>query len=153
MNTRDHFDARQWEHEWQLQERALREERAGAPAPEERNLAAYREIAHALRQPPAEGLPLDFAARVAALAQVRAAVPDTRLEQWLVHALLALLAGAGAFEFLKYGGQAWVADTLALVPASLLDTGLPWLLALGGCLALSWSIEPLRRSLATRPLA
>ena len=45
MNQRTQFD----EHEWQLQERALREEDAGAPAADERGLAAYRAIAPSLR--------------------------------------------------------------------------------------------------------
>ncbi|HET6435477.1 MAG TPA: hypothetical protein VFG18_07190 [Xanthomonadaceae bacterium] len=147
MNQRTQFD----EHEWQLQERALREEDAGAPAADERGLAAYREIARALRQPPqAEGLPADFAARVAALAQARAAMPESRLEQWLLHALLALLAVAGAGACVLYGGAQWLTDAQALLPSALRGAGLPWLLTLGACLALSWSVDPLRRGWSAR---
>ena len=140
MNQHPSFD----EHEWQLQERALREEHDG-PSADTRALAAYRQVARALRQPPAGGLPADFAAQVAAFAEGRAARPEARLEQWLTHALLALLAGSGVAAFALFGGQAWVAGMLALLPPSLLANGLPWALALGACLALSWSIEPLRR--------
>lgn len=147
MNQRTQFD----EHEWQLQERALREERAGAPVPDERDLDAYRQVARALRQPlHAEGLPAGFAAQVAALAQARAAFPESRLEQWLLHALLALLAVAGAGAFVLYGGAEWLAAVQTLLPSALRGAGLPWWLTLAACLALSWSVDPLRRGWAAR---
>lgn len=139
------------EGEWQLQERALREERSGhAPAPDDRELAAYRQVARALRQPPAGGLSADFAAQVADRVRQRASGPDPRVEGWLTHALLALMAGAGVLAFARYGGPAWLADARALLPPALLGNGLPWLLALGACLGLSWAIEPLRRGWSVR---
>ncbi|HVI24668.1 MAG TPA: hypothetical protein VM576_00525 [Xanthomonadaceae bacterium] len=147
MKERTQFD----EHEWQLQERALREEHAGAPAADERGVAAYRQVARALRQPlQAEGLPADFAARVAALAQARAGLPESRLEQWLLHALLALLAVAGAGAFVLYGGAEWLLAARGLLPSALRGAGLPWLLTLAACLALSWSVDPLRRGWVER---
>ena len=48
-----------FEREWQLQERALRDERTGRAG--DPDIAAYRRVARALRQPQPDRLPSNFA--------------------------------------------------------------------------------------------
>lgn len=136
----EHFDER----EWQLQERALQDEREGTPPGDEPALAQYRRVARALRSPLAEGLPADFAAQVAAAASARARV-DGRLEQVLTQSLLATLAFAGVITAMLYGGDWWRASASLLPPPQRLGMALQWGLAIAGCLGLSWSTEFLRR--------
>lgn len=131
------------EREWQLQERALREERDGAPGGDDPVLAQYRQVARALRAPLADALPADFAAQVAARASARART-DGRLEQVATQLLLATLAFAGVVTAALYGG-AWWRASIALLPASHADVALQWALAIVGCLGLSWSADLLRR--------
>lgn len=135
----EHFDER----EWQLQERALREEREAAPGGDDPALAQYRRVARALRTPLADALPADFAAQVAARASKRARA-DGRLEQVATQLLLATLAFAGVVTAMLYGGDWWRAS-IALLPAAHADVALQWGLAIAGCLGLSWSAELLRR--------
>lgn len=131
------------EREWQLQERALREEREGSATGDDPAVADYRKVVHALRTPPSVDLPADFAAQVAARAAARHAAAG-RLEQVLTHALLAALALAAVVVSLQYGGD-WLRDGIALLPARGRDLGLQWGLAVAACLGLSWSMEQLRR--------
>jgi hypothetical protein len=131
------------EREWQLQERALREERDGAPTGDDPALADYRTVARALRTPLAIDLPSDFAAQVSARAAARHAA-EGRLEQVLTHALLGALALAAVVVSMQYGGS-WLRDGLALLPARHWDLGVQWGLAVIACLGLSWSMEHLRR--------
>ena len=142
MNKRESFDhARIDEREWQAQERALQDARAGTPSTDP--LAArYRAVAEALRAPLPELLPPDFAARVAA--QVRHAPLDARFEGTLVRTLTALLGLSGAVTAALYGRQ-WlpaILGPLQLDSASALN----WALALGACVAITWLAEPLRRA-------
>lgn len=134
------------EREWQLQERALREERDGSVAGDDPAVADYRKVAHALRTPPPVALPADFAVQVAARVAARHAV-EGRLEQILTHALLGALALAAVVVSMQYGGH-WLRDGLALLPARGWDLGLQWGLAVVACLGLSWSMEQLRRRAA-----
>jgi hypothetical protein len=69
----DRFDER----EWNLQERALREERLHAAAGDP-DVAAYRRIVRTLREPLPDALPTNFAASVAAQAFASSARASSR---------------------------------------------------------------------------
>jgi hypothetical protein len=131
------------EREWQLQERALQEERMGAVPGEDPVLADYRRVARALRSPMPPELPTDFAAHVAARADRRRRAQG-RLEEVLTQLLLAALGIAGASVVVE-SGSAWVRAAAELLPHRVLGLGLPWGLAIVACLGLSWSMEHLRR--------
>lgn len=131
------------EREWQLQERALHDERGGLIAGDDPALADYRLVSRALRTPAPVDLPADFAAQVAACAAARARA-EGRLEQVLTQALLAALGLAGGVVAVQSGG-AWLRDCLAWLPPRQLGLALPWGLAVVGCLGLSWSMEQVRR--------
>ena len=128
------------EREWQAQERALQDARAGTPSTDP--LAArYRAVAEALRAPLPDLLPPDFAARVAA--NVRHAPLDARFEGTLVRTLTTLLGLSGAATAALYGRH-WlpaILGPLQLDSASAFN----WALALGACVAMTWLAEPLRR--------
>jgi hypothetical protein len=140
------------EHEWQAQERALREERAGAiAAGDDPLLARYRQVARALRRPLPDALPADFARSVAQRVATAHAAPDMRLEQQLLRVLSLLLAVSAIAAMALYGGQ-WLRAFAALsssLPIGSASAGLAfnWTLALAACLGLSWSFERLRRGL------
>ncbi|MGN6513854.1 MAG: hypothetical protein ACTHKZ_09855 [Lysobacteraceae bacterium] len=148
IDPHGHADESIDEHEWQLQERALREERDGAPRGEDPALAQYRQVARALRAPLAEALPAGFAAQVAARAQARARA-DGRLEQVATQLLLAALAFAGVVTAMLYGGEWWRASR-ALLPATQGGLLVQWGLAVAGCLGLSWMADLVRRHHAPR---
>jgi hypothetical protein len=134
------------EREWQAQERALREMRAGmaprdaAPGSDDALAARYRHVARALAVPPAPGLHAGFAVQVAQLAATRHAAPDTDFERGLLRALLLAMALSSAVVVAVYGVQWWRAS------AQLLGTDtLGWTIAVAACAALSWSLEWIRR--------
>ena len=127
--------------EWQAQERALQEEGSNAPATHDPLVARYRVIARALRQPLPAALPDDFAERVAA--RVAHAKLDTRVEQGLMRALVALLALSGAVVAAVYGAG-WV-QAIATVLSPLSGTAANWMLALAACVAMTWSLQALGR--------
>lgn len=130
-----------FEREWQLQERALREERAGLAADGDPDLASYRRVARALRRAPEERLPSNFAYVVAGLAAqgLRAARLDTRLEQGMVRVLVAVMAlGAVAVGLLF--GRDWLAALDAYGPGAS-----AWLATAVACVGLTWAMEGLRR--------
>ncbi|KRE90948.1 hypothetical protein ASG87_02100 [Frateuria sp. Soil773] len=139
MNRDPHFpleDAAA-EREWQRQERAMRQERAGlAPADGEPDLHAYRQVARALAEPPRERLPADFARLTARRAERAAAglADDGRFEQRLVVLLLAVFALAGVIAAAMYG-RAWLPAIDDGIPAAWLTNR--WLLALAVCLGCS----------------
>lgn len=152
MNRRHrHRHDHDFEREWALQERARSEERASGERAghdaggDEPELAAYRRIARALRQPPAERLPSNFAWQVAQLAArlPRASRLDLRLEGWLVRSLVAamVLGGLGAAAF--YGTD-WLRALDATGAAG------NWILLVAACVGLSWLPEGLRRWTAMR---
>lgn len=126
--------------EWDLQERALREE------------PAYREVAAALRRSPGEP-PADFAASVAALAAgpARAATGEGRVERWLLRALAVVLALSCIAAVARYGGEwarGFVEGFDAIAPALGGASALNWALAAAACMALSWAFAqgaPLKR--------
>ena len=140
------LDTRLDEHEWQAQERAMREERAGVAASDDPTLAHYRQVARALRRPPASAPPPDFARRVAASVAAAHAPPDMRLEMLLLRALSGLLGVSAIVAAVLYGGQ-WRHAFAALLPSLVTGTALNWALALAACLGLSWSFGRLQRGL------
>ena len=123
------------EREWQAQERALADERAGvSPAAGEPQLRSYRLIAHLLAQPPEAQLPPDFARRTARRVEQAVRPVDTRFERNLLVLLAVAMAFAGAFALLRYGA-AWL-PSLGQGPAGALAAK-PWLWALAVCQGLS----------------
>ena len=135
-------DERVDEREWQLQERALLEERSGAAPGDDPALADYRQVVRALRAPMAPMLPADFATRVAARAQERAQA-GARVEHVLTQALLAVLGIAGGVVVVQSGG-AWWHEVTARLPQQDVGLGMQWGLAIAACLGLSWAMERLR---------
>ena len=88
MSTHD-FETEGEGREWEAQERALREERAGAP-PRRRSsgdTGIYRLIVRALRNPRLDPLPSDFAAQVAARVEAESGAADF-VETWLERGLV-----------------------------------------------------------------
>lgn len=132
--------------EWDLQERALRED------------AAYREIAQALRRSPGEP-PAGFAASVAAAVAAQAAVAHASathadsmpaasgsaaaaaegvFERWVLRAGAAVLGLALVYAIVRFGdaGREGFGAIVAMLGGS---TALNWVVAAGACMALSWA--------------
>ncbi|MGO1070252.1 hypothetical protein [Lysobacter sp. CA199] len=122
--------------EWQLQERAQRDERAGAPMAEaDPRLAQYRLLTRALRAPVMEPIPYGFAEQIARRVEA-AAVGNDRVERYLQQLLLGVLVVLGV-------GMAWstAASWLPSVQAPLqqLPQGsLTWGALAGACCLLTW---------------
>ncbi len=138
-NRREEDAQRVDEREWQAQEQALRDERlgiatSGSDAPD----AHYRMIARALSEPPADGLPRNFAQDVArlAMAQAKPANADARFELTLLNLLGIVLVASGVVVLAMYGR-----DAFAGVDARIVQ----WGAALAACVALSWSFDWARR--------
>jgi hypothetical protein len=142
----DRFDER----EWRLQERALREERLHAGDGGDADVAAYRRIVRALREPLPDALPSDFAASVAAQAARLPARNDGALERWLVRMLVVAFV-ASALYFVASDGGAWLRASLSLLPAADAGALRSWGLALGGCIAMTWAFGRLRIDDGSRP--
>ena len=150
IDPRKNSDGSIDEHEWLAQERALREERAGAiAAGDDPLLARYRQVARALRRPLPDALPADFARSVAMRVGTAHAAPDMRLEQQLLRVLSLLLAVSAIAALVLYGGQ-WPRAFAAALPSLAVGTAMNWALALAACLGLSWSFERLRSGLQRR---
>lgn len=130
--------------EWNAQEQALRAERLGLDnVGDDARTAAYRRIARALRQPPPDPLPADFAAHVAARARADAA--HEGLERTLGGLLLAILVAAG----IGYGMDGPIGWWPAVHGASALRwLASPWLLSLAACAGLTALLQvmPLART-------
>jgi hypothetical protein len=135
----DRFDER----EWRLQERALREERLRAGDAGDPEVAAYRRIVRALREPVPDALPADFARAVAAQAARLPARGGNALERWLLR-LLAVAFAASALYFVANDGGQWLRASLQLLPAADATALRSWGLALGGCIAMTWAFGRLR---------
>lgn len=138
------------EREWQAQERALERERRAAPATHDDPRAErYRPVVRALREPLADGLPPDFAQRVAERArlarQSRAAV-DLRLERTLIRVLVAAFALGALVAVALYGSPLW--RSLAALASAFGAISGGWLLPALACLGLSWSMDAIRKSAA-----
>lgn len=125
--------------EWQAQEQALQRERAQNACDERDNaqVRSYRVVMRALKQPPPDLLPENFAEQVAALAE-RPATAPLRLEDGLLAALMTALV-CGAIALAMIDGQDWLHAI-----ASIRLIANPWIYALLGCLAMSQCIAWLR---------
>lgn len=125
--------------EWQAQEKALQRERAQGTR-DDRDSAqvrSYRVVTRALKQPPPDLLPGNFAEQVAARAE-RDTVAPSRLEDGLLAALMTALV-CGLIVLGVLDGQGWLHAV-----ASVRLIANPWVYALLGCLALSQGIAWLR---------
>lgn len=141
MNTpNDRFDER----EWRVQERALRDERLHADDAGDPELAAYRRVVRALREPLPDALPADFAATVAARAARRSAFARGGLEHALLHALSAVFAASALYFIAQYGGQ-WLRASIEWLPRADAMALRSWGLVLGACVAMTWALGHLRR--------
>ncbi len=132
------FDDPASEREWLAQERAMRRERLQLdPAGDDARGQRYRLLARALREPPADGLPADFAEQLAARVAASAArAADTGFERVLTLALgLSLLLGA-IVVILLYGST-WLPPILAILPTPQ-PSAARWLLAFATCIGGSW---------------
>ncbi len=141
--SRIQIDAR----EWSLQERAMHEARTatrGETADPE--LAAYQRIAGALRTPPPERLPSNFAYQMAQLAArlPKASRLDLRLEQWLVRGLVAAMVLGGVVVAVIYG-----ANWLRTLESTGTGAG-GWAATVAACLLLTWGMQGWR-ALRARP--
>jgi hypothetical protein len=138
MTTGKRFDDERIEAEWQAQERALEQERRGAPGdagtPRERR---YRALARVLAEPPLPGLPPDFAAVVARQARALDAAQEAReqrFERRLMAALWSLLAVAVVGVAVFYGAE--LVAILRAGPAASPATA-SWLCVLLGAIGMS----------------
>lgn len=122
------------EAEWQLQELA----RLGKPASDSTNddLLAYRAIDRALRSPPDDTLPTDFAASVARIAQGQGFVRNDGFEQNLIRILVAVLGISGGVAIAMFSGELLQGTFASLVQLG--DATLGWSSAALACLGLSW---------------
>lgn len=133
------FDDPALEREWQAQENAMRREHLHLdPTGEDPRSQRYRLLARALRAIPPDSLPRDFAQRVSALAAASEPARTTAmtLEMILATALASLLLLAAVTATFIYGATWWPAF-VAVQPA---PATTQWLLALVGCLGLSWLV-------------
>ena len=134
------------EREWLAQERALRDERDRAAASDDPLLASYRDVVRALRTPLPHALPANFASRMAAQCTrpLAAARVDTRLEEQVQRVLFGALAATAVAALAVYGKQ-WLQATADALPVLGSGAAMNWTAALMACLALSWSMESMRR--------
>jgi len=132
--NKNQFDER----EWRLQERALREERLHADDAGDPEIAAYRQVVRALRQPLPDALPADFAQGVAAQAARLPARGESAVERWLVRGLVVAFA-VSALYFVANDGGAWLRASLSLLPNADARALRSWGLALSACVAITWA--------------
>ena len=137
------------EHEWQAQERAMQDARAGLRS-NDPEAARYRKVADALRTPVPDALPADFAAQVARLAESNARAPllvqqaqNGVMESRMLRASLWAM-GLGSAVVVAMYGREWLAPTLDLLHLES-AVAMNWALALGACVGMTWATEQLRR--------
>jgi hypothetical protein len=137
------FDDTAHEREWLAQESAMRRERLHLdPAGDDARGQRYRLLARTLREPLQDGLPADFATRVAARAAA-APASSTRFEFVLMIALAVAMMIAAGVVTATYGGE-WLPSFSAILPAPQAPAS-RWLLALAGCLGASWLLGQWQR--------
>jgi hypothetical protein len=131
-------------HEWDAQESAISAERRSAdPAGHDERVAQYRLIARALRHPPLDPVPYEFAAELAARVGAPPRSADERLERLLLRGLLTVLVASGTVVTALYGAS-WAQAAIALLPdGAMVPVGTVgnWAVALLACVALSWALE------------
>jgi hypothetical protein len=136
-NGRD-FETEREQREWDAQESARRAERSGGGATNGAAAAEYRLIARALRTPPVDPLPSDFAARTAARAVRDQRIANETVEVWLERSLVALLLLAGVAALLAYRDS--LPQISFSVPAGAtvgIQSVLGWSFAVAACVGLS----------------
>ena len=116
---------------WQAQERARTAARDGHDDADADELR----IARALRTPPPEQLPADFAARVAALARSEA-VAASHLERLLLRALVSTFAVSAAVV-VAWMGRGWMDALAQAFPGGMQAAG--WGLVAAACLLGNWA--------------
>lgn len=131
--------------EWLAQEAALEQERCGLAPATDPLIASYRRIARVLAEPPMPALPLDFARSVARRIDQHAEM-DARFEQWLVIALLGVMAIGGIIVATLYG-EVWLRAGIGILPGSGSGT-MQWLMLLSACVGMSWMTTALGRRAA-----
>ena len=130
------FDDVAHEREWLAQENAMRRERLHLDsAGDDARSRRYRLLARALREPLPGGLPADFAMRVAT--RVAAAPASTPRFEFMLMAALAIALAIAAGVVTAIYGSAWLPSFAAILPAPQAPAT-RWLLALAGCLGMSW---------------
>jgi hypothetical protein len=135
-NGRD-FDDEREQREWSAQESALRAERAGGFG-SGAGVAEYRLIARALRMPPLDPLPGDFAAQTAARALREQRIANETVEIWLERGLVALLLVGGAAVLLAYRDSLPALSFSVPAGATVgIQSVLSWSLAVAACVGFS----------------
>lgn len=128
------------EREWLAQEQAIRRERLHLdPAQDDPRTRRYRLLARALREPPQDTLPADFARHIAAQVNarpIRQPLAGTHLELVLTFMLgIIFLLAAGAVTVIY--GSAWLPSINTALPVPE-PSAIRWLLAFAGCIGTSW---------------
>jgi len=139
MSKKRDFDERE-QREWDAQESALRAERSGQRTDRDPTVAQYRLIARALRTPPLDALPSDFALRTAIRAEREVRVADERIEQWIGRGLAVVLLLVGALVLYGYGREvSFPALSVALPERTSLgvQTIASWSFVVAACIGLS----------------
>lgn len=132
--------------EWELQERAQHEERAGTPMSEaDPRLAQYRLLTRALRAPVMEPIPYGFAEQVARRAHAVAAGSD-RVERYLQQVLIGVLVVVGV-AMVWSSSAGWLPGVLAWLPRG----SLSWGALAGACCLLTWGWDGAARLLGLDP--
>jgi hypothetical protein len=144
VNKSRDYENEQFQSEWAAQERAVLEEQRGADAAnDDPRVMQYRLIARALRHPPLEPLPADFAVQTAARIESRAQATDERFEIWLQRSLIVLLAIAGVAT-IKFFGNDWLHALIQPAQRTIGPVLRPfanWSVVVAICLGVSWAIE------------
>lgn len=124
------------EHEWELQERAMRAAREHRAPTTYAAAESYRRVAVALSSAPRSEPPAGFAYAMAR----QIAQQNSGFERALFRGLFLTLAASSVVVTALYGGQWWHA-----VQGISHDGAGQWVLAGTGCVVLSWMISRLRQ--------
>ena len=137
------FDDPAREREWLAQENAMRRESMCLePIGDNAKSQQYRLLARVLRTAPPIGLPPDFAQQLSALAAARTheRPPGFTFESVMTTVLAGALLLAATAVTVIYGAAWWPSfQTLLPTPVTA-----QWLLALIGCLGISWLLGACR---------
>ena len=148
--------------EWEAQERAFREERAGSKGGRtdvgaSADTGIYRLVVRALRNPRLDPLPSDFAALTAKRIEAESSAADF-VEIWLERGLVVLLMLTGAAVVVSYSAEPLRALYYSAEPLRAFWAALPqptdlnppsfgvWGLAIVACVGLTWVVERWQRS-------
>lgn len=123
------------EHEWEVQERAMRAARDQRIISTDPAAESYRRVAVALDSAPRSEPPTDFASTMAR----QIAQQNSGIERALFRGLFLAFAASSVVVTALYAGQWW--QTVQGIPN---DGALQWALVGTGCVAFSWMIDRLR---------